>query len=370
MEKTILTVFGTRPEAIKLCPLIRELRARKEIRCRVCVTGQHRHMVEPILSLFEISPDSDLAIMREGQDLFDVTSAALTGLREVLLRERPDLVLVHGDTTTAFAAALACFYLKIPVAHVEAGLRTYDLSAPFPEEWNRRAIALLAAYHFAPTERAKENLLREGVSEKRVSVTGNTALDALRTTVCSEFEHPILDWAGKDRLILMTAHRREALGEPMRRMFRGIRRALGECSDVKLVYPVHPNPAVRAVAREELGDCSAVRLLEPLEVEAFHNILARCYLVLTDSGGIQEEAAALHKPILLMRNETERREGLETGGLRLVGTAEGTVYRGLCGLLTDPALYDAMRRAPCPYGDGYACRRIADEIEEFCERGR
>ncbi|MBQ9783282.1 MAG: UDP-N-acetylglucosamine 2-epimerase (non-hydrolyzing) [Clostridia bacterium] len=364
MRKKIVTVFGTRPEAIKMCPLIQELRER-DMDCRVCVTGQHRDMVEPILSLFGIQPDYDLAVMRQGQDLFDVTVAVLERLREVLLLERPHMVLVHGDTTSTFSAALACFYLGIPVGHVEAGLRTYDMSAPFPEEWNRRAVSLIAAHHFAPTERAGENLLREGLRADRITVTGNTGLDALRTTVRQGYAHPLLDWVGESRLLLLTAHRRENLGDPMRRMLRGIRRILSEFEDVKILYPVHLNPAVRAVAEEELGDCPRIRLIPPLEVTDFHNFLARCYLVLTDSGGIQEEAPALHKPVLVMRNLTERQEGLDAGVLRLIGTAEGSVYRGIYELLTNPALYHAMSQAPCPYGDGYASRRIADRLEEF-----
>lgn len=363
-KKKIVVIVGTRPEAIKLCPLIEELKTREAFDCRVWITGQHRELLLPVLSLFGIQPDEDLAIMRERQDLFDVTEAVLSGLKERFLRESPDLVLVHGDTTTAFAAALACFYLGIPVGHVEAGLRTYDLSAPFPEEWNRRAIDLIASWHFAPTERARMHLLREGVPNKGIMVTGNTGIDAMRRTVVKEYHHPLLDWLGESRLIVMTAHRRENIGDPMRRMFGGIRRIAEEFTDVKILYPVHPNPAVREMAEEVFDGCNRIRLTSPLPVRDFHNILARCYLVLTDSGGIQEEAPALHKPVLVMRKVTERQEGIEAGVLRLIGTGENSVYRGIRELLTNEALYHVMATASCPYGDGFACRRIADELEQ------
>ena len=359
-EKKILMVIGTRPEAIKMCPVARALAERRGVALRVCLTGQHPSMVRETLSLFGVTPHRDLAVMREGQDLFDLTEGVLMGLRDVLAEERPDLVLVHGDTMSAFAAALAAFYLRISIYHVEAGLRTYDLSAPFPEEWNRRAIGFLAAHHFAPTERARENLLREGVSADRITVTGNTGIDALATTVRREFSHPDLAWSEGRRLILLTAHRRESLGEPMRAALRGIRRILTEREDVRLLYPVHPNPAVGEVARQILGDCPRARLTPPLDVLDFHNILARCHLVLTDSGGIQEEAAALHKPLLVLRNTTERREGLDAGTMRLIGTGEGSVYRGVEELLSNDALYHAMANAKNPFGDGHAASRIAD----------
>lgn len=361
-QKRILTVFGTRPEAVKLCPLIRELQQEQDICCRVCVTGQHRELLAQPLSVFGVTPDHDLALMRPGQLLHTMTGEILEGVRAVLEGERPDLVLVHGDTTTAFAAALAAFYSHIPVGHVEAGLRTYDLAAPFPEEWNRRAIGLLAARHYAPTARARENLLREGIPSGRILVTGNTGLDALRYTVREDFSHAHLDWARGSRLLLVTAHRRENLGQPMRRMLRGIRRILSEFPDVKVLYPVHPNPAVRRVAEEELGDEERVRLAPPLDTVEFHNILARSFLVLTDSGGIQEEAPGLGKPVLVMRNTTERPEGLEAGVMRLVGTGEGSVYRGVRELLENDALYNVMSHAPNPYGDGYACRRIVEDL--------
>ncbi len=362
-NKKIFIVLGTRPEAIKMCPVIRELRDRDALDCRVCVTGQHRDLLAGVLSLFEIVPDYDLAIMRERQDLFDITVAALRSLKEVLLQERPDLVLVHGDTTTAFVAALACFYLHIPLAHVEAGLRTYDLTSPFPEEWNRRAVGLLADLHFAPTVKAQEYLRREGVASSKILVTGNTGIDALRTTVRREYTHPELTWALGSRLLLLTAHRRENIGMPMRQIFRAIRRITEEADDVKVLYPVHPNPAVRQIAEEELGGSERIHRIEPLDVVDFHNLLAACYLVLTDSGGVQEEAPALGKPVLVLRNTTERPEGLEAGVTRLIGTGEGSVYRGIRELLENRALYDVMSRSVNPYGDGYASRRIADYLE-------
>lgn len=364
-KKKILLVFGTRPEAIKMCPLAEELRGRETLQCQICVTGQHRELLHSVLSAFRIIPDYDLAMMREGQDLFDITQSALCGLKTILQKAHPDLVLVHGDTTTAFCAALACFYLNVPVGHIEAGLRTYDLSAPFPEEWNRRAVGLLARYHFSPTLKAKENLLREGVRDDSILVTGNTGLDALRTTVRKEYFHPELTWAKGSRLVLLTAHRRENIGAPMQNMFRAIRRIVQEFSDVKVLYPVHPNPEVRRIAEEELEVCERIHMVEPLDVIAFHNILASCDLALTDSGGIQEEALALSKPVLVMRNTTERPEGLEEGGMRLIGTGEGSVYRGIRELLVNHALYDVMSHAPNPYGDGFACRRIADHLEQI-----
>ena len=367
-KKKILMIFGTRPEAIKMCPLVRELKKRGTFECRVCITGQHRELLRSVLGLFEIVPDYDLSIMRAGQDLFDITVSVMDALKEVLRSEGPDLVLVHGDTTTAFCAALAAFYLKIPVGHVEAGLRTYDLSAPFPEEWNRRAIALLASLHFAPTPKAGEHLRREGIDPSRILITGNTGIDALSTTVRRDYTHPILDWVGSGRLLLMTAHRRENLGVPVRRIFRGIRRIAEEFEDVRVVYPVHPNPAVRQIAWEELGQCERVRMIEPMDVVDFHNILAACYLVLTDSGGVQEEAPALGKPVLVMRSSTERPEGLEAGVMRLIGTGEGSVFRGIRELLENRALYDVMAQGKNPYGDGNASRRIADCLEQRWER--
>ncbi len=366
-QRKILLVMGTRPEAIKMCPVARELQKYEELECRVCLTGQHRSMVRETLELFGVTPDHDLAIMKEGQDLFDITEKAMMGLRRVLTEEQPHMVLVHGDTTTAFAATLAAFYLHIPVAHVEAGLRTYNLFAPFPEEWNRRAISLLATLHFAPTKRARENLLAEGISEDRITVTGNTVIDALASTVRDAYTSSDLEWGVRGRLILLTLHRREILGEPMRTALRAIRKIAESFPDVRILCPMHPNPAVRRIIREELGHCERIRLREPLDVVDFHNLLARCYLVLTDSGGIQEEAAALNKPLLVLRHTTERPEGLEAGCMRLIGTGEGSVYRGAEELLANPALYHAMSLAPNPYGDGRASARIAKKIEDWME---
>ncbi len=361
--RKIMLIFGTRPEAIKMCPLVKELQTRTGFRVTVCVTGQHREMLDQILQVFDVRPDYDLAVMRAGQTLFDITSAVLTRLRPILEAARPDLVLVHGDTSTAFAAALACFYLQIPVGHVEAGLRTYDLSSPFPEEFNRQTVDLLSRWHFAPTETARQNLCREGRAEERIYVTGNTGIDALRTTVRPDYTHPDLDWASGSRLLLITAHRRENLGMPMRHMFGAIRRVLEKYSDVKAIFPVHRNPAVRETVRAILGGNDRIRLIEPLDAADFHNFLSRCYLVLTDSGGIQEEAPALGKPVLVLRDTTERPEGVAAGTLLLAGTSEEGIYRAACRMLEDEASYRQMARAVNPYGDGWACRRIADILE-------
>ena len=358
--KKILVVFGTRPEAVKMCPLVNELRGRRDMQTVVCVTGQHREMLGMVLDAFGVKPEYDLAVMKDAQTLFDITNAVLRGLEDVLRRESPDIVLVQGDTTTTFAAALAAFYLHIPVGHVEAGLRTYNMESPFPEEFNRQAVSLVSRFHFAPTERAKENLLREGKAPNTIFVTGNTAIDALKTTVRSEYTHPELTWAEGSRLILITAHRRENLGEPMEHMFRAIRRVMDEHPDTKAIYPIHMNPRVREIAGRFLGGDDRIHIIEPLDVLDFHNFLARCRLVLTDSGGIQEEAPSLGKPVLVMRDTTERPEGIEAGTLRLVGTEEETIYREFTRLLTDSAAYDAMAHAANPYGDGHACERIAD----------
>ena len=358
--KKILVVFGTRPEAVKMCPLVNELRGRRDMQTVVCVTGQHREMLGMVLDAFGVKPEYDLAVMKDAQTLFDITNAVLRGLEDVLRRESPDIVLVQGDTTTTFAAALAAFYLHIPVGHVEAGLRTYNMESPFPEEFNRQAVSLVSRFHFAPTERAKENLLREGKAPDTIFVTGNTAIDALKTTVRSEYTHPELTWAEGSRLILITAHRRENLGEPMEHMFRAIRRVMDEHPDTKAIYPIHMNPRVREIAGRFLGGDDRIHIIEPLDVLDFHNFLARCRLVLTDSGGIQEEAPSLGKPVLVMRDTTERPEGIEAGTLRLVGTEEETIYREFTRLLTDSVAYDAMAHAANPYGDGHACERIAD----------
>ncbi len=358
--KKIMLVFGTRPEAIKMCPLVNELKTRAELDTKVCVTGQHRQMLDQVLEAFHVTPDYDLSIMKDKQTLFDVTVNILERIKAVLETEKPDVVLVHGDTSTTFVTALACYYLQIPVGHVEAGLRTYNIYSPYPEEFNRQAVGIIAKYNFAPTELSKENLLREGKDPDSIFVTGNTAIDALKTTVRGDFTHPVLTWAQGSRLIVITAHRRENLGEPMHHMFRAIRRIMDSHPDVKAVYPIHMNPVVRKAAEEELGGCERIRIIEPLEVLEFHNLLARSYLILTDSGGIQEEAPSLGKPVLVMRDTTERPEGIKAGTLKLVGTDEATIYENFNRLLSDKEAYDAMAKASNPYGDGHACRRIAD----------
>ena len=365
-RKKIMLVFGTRPEAIKMCPLANELRSRpEEFEAVVAVTGQHREMLDQVLRAFGVVPDHDLAVMRPGQTLTDVNCAVLTGLGPVLDEERPDCVLVHGDTTTSFAAALAAFYRRIPVGHVEAGLRTRDLYSPWPEEFNRQVVDVVSHWHFAPTEASRQNLLKEGKSADRIWVTGNTGIDALRTTVREGYSHPELDWAADSRLVLVTAHRRENLGEPMRRMFRAIRHVMEEHPDTKAIYPVHMNPLVRNAAHEELDGFDRLRIVEPLEVLDFHNFMAASHLILTDSGGIQEEAPSLGKPVLVMRDTTERPEGVVAGTLKLVGTDEESIYREFSRLLDDPAAYAAMACASNPYGDGYACRRIADILADW-----
>ena len=343
-----------------MCPLVLELKKRSSIQTIVCVTAQHRQMLDQVLEIFGVTPDYDLNIMKDRQSLFDITINVLDGIKGVLEEAKPDIVLVHGDTSTSFVTALACFYLQIPVGHVEAGLRTYDLYSPYPEEFNREAVGIISQYNFAPTNLARDNLLREGKNSKTIYVTGNTVIDALKTTVRDDFNHPEIEWAGNSRLILITAHRRENLGEPMRHMFRAIRRVLEEHSDVKALYPIHMNPAVRIVADEELAACDRIHIIEPLDVLECHNIMARSYLILTDSGGIQEEAPSLGKPVLVMRDTTERPEGLEAGTLKLVGTSEEVIYQEFTRLLDDEAEYNAMAHAMNPYGDGFACKRIAD----------
>lgn len=362
--KKIMLVFGTRPEAIKMCPLVNELKERKGIETVVCVTGQHRQMLDQVLDAFGVVPDYDLSIMKDKQTLFDITTNILNGIRSVLAEVRPDVVLVHGDTSTTFVTALACFYLQIPIGHVEAGLRTYDIYSPYPEEFNRQAVSIISRYNFAPTELSKENLLREGRAAEQIFVTGNTAIDALKTTVRHDYTHPELDWAKDSRLIMITAHRRENLGEPMKNMFRAIRRVMDEHSDIKAIYPIHMNPLVRDAAAEILGDCDRVHIIEPLEVLDFHNFLARSYMILTDSGGIQEEAPSLGKPVLVMRDTTERPEGIKAGTLKLVGTDEQIIYENFKLLIENEEAYGAMSRASNPYGDGFACKRIADILEK------
>ena len=361
--KKIMLVFGTRPEAIKMCPLVNELKKRINIETIVCVTGQHRQMLDQVLEAFSVVLDYDLSIMKDKQTLFDVTVNILERIKTVLEEVKPDVVLVHGDTSTTFVTALACFYLQIPVGHVEAGLRTYNIYSPYPEEFNRQAVSIISQYNFAPTELSKQNLLKEGKNPKSIYVTGNTAIDALKTTVRADYTHPELDWANDSRLIMITAHRRENLGEPMRHMFKAIRRVMDEHPDVKAIYPIHMNPVVREIANEYLGDDDRIHIIEPLDVLAFHNFLSRSYLILTDSGGIQEEAPSLGKPVLVMRDTTERPEGIAAGTLKLVGTEEETIYREFSRLLSDKAEYDAMSKASNPYGDGHACERIADILD-------
>ena len=361
--KKIMLVFGTRPEAIKMCPLVKELKTRDNLKTIVCVTGQHRQMLDQVLQAFDVVPDYDLSIMKDKQTLFDITTNILNRIKAVLEEVRPDVVLVHGDTSTTFVTALACFYLQIPVGHVEAGLRTYNIYSPYPEEFNRQAVGIISAYNFAPTELSRENLLREGKKAETIYVTGNTAIDALKTTVREDYTHPQLEWAKDSRLIMITAHRRENLGEPMKNMFRAIRRCLDEHPDVKAIYPIHMNPVVRQTAEEILGGEDRIRIIEPLEVLDFHNFLARSYMILTDSGGIQEEAPSLGKPVLVMRDTTERPEGIAAGTLKLVGTDEEVIYRNFKLLLEEREEYMKMSNASNPYGDGFACKRIADILQ-------
>lgn len=361
--KKVMLVFGTRPEAIKMCPLVNELKTRENIITKVCVTGQHRQMLDQVLEIFDVEPDYDLSIMKDKQTLFDITTNILMKIREVLEAEKPDVVLVHGDTSTTFVTALACFYLQIPVGHVEAGLRTYNIYSPYPEEFNRQAVGIVAKYNFSPTELSKENLIREGKNSESIYVTGNTAIDALKTTVREDYVHSELEWAKGSRLIMLTAHRRENLGKPMHNMFRAIRRIVDETPDVKVIYPIHMNPVVRKAADEELGNDDRIHIIEPLDVLDFHNFLSRSYLILTDSGGIQEEAPSLGKPVLVMRDTTERPEGIKAGTLKLVGTDEEIIYKEFKKLLTDNNEYEKMSKASNPYGDGFACKRIADILE-------
>lgn len=362
--KKVMLVFGTRPEAIKMCPLLNELKTRKQLETVVCVTGQHRQMLDQVLEAFQVEPDYDLSIMKDRQTLFDVTTNILNKIKEVLEKEKPNVVLVHGDTSTTFVTALACFYLQIPVGHVEAGLRTYNIYSPYPEEFNRQAVSIISQFNFAPTELSKNNLLKEGKKEETIFVTGNTAIDALKTTVREDYTHPDLEWVSDSRLIMITAHRRENLGEPMKHMFRAIRRVMDEHPDVKAIYPIHMNPVVREIADSILGDDERIRIIEPLEVLDFHNFLNRSYMILTDSGGIQEEAPSLGKPVLVMRDTTERPEGIAAGTLKLVGTEEETIYQNFKSLLENKDEYEKMSKASNPYGDGFACKRIADILEE------
>ncbi|MCB6992796.1 UDP-N-acetylglucosamine 2-epimerase (non-hydrolyzing) [bacterium 210820-DFI.6.37] len=363
MPKKIMTVFGTRPEAIKICPLVNEMKKREGLEVVVCVTAQHRQMLDQVLVTFGVVPDYDLNIMKELQTLFDITTNILNGIKEVLEKEKPDVVLVHGDTSTTFVTALACFYLQIPVGHVEAGLRTYNIYSPYPEEFNRQAVGIVSQYNFAPTQLAADHLIKEGKNQDSIYITGNTVIDAMQHTVKEDYTHPELEWAGDSKLIFITAHRRENLGEPMHHMFRAIRRILDEHSECKAVYPIHMNPVVRQAAKEELGDCDQIHIIEPIEVFDCHNFEARCYLCLTDSGGIQEECPSYGCPVLVMRDTTERPEGVEAGTLRLVGTDEENIYRNFKELLEDDEAYAKMSYACNPYGDGHACKRIADVLE-------
>jgi UDP-N-acetylglucosamine 2-epimerase (non-hydrolysing) len=361
--KKVMVVFGTRPEAIKMCPLVKEMKTRKKLNTIVCVSGQHREMLDQVLTAFDVIPDYDLSVMKAKQTLFDVTTNILEKMKSVLEEAKPDVVLVHGDTSTTFATALACFYLQIPVGHVEAGLRTYNIYSPYPEEFNRQAVGIVASYNFTPTEMSKENLLKEGKDPATIYVTGNNAIDALRTTVKNDYHHELLEWASDSRLILITAHRRENLGGPMRNMFSAIKRIIYETPDIKAIYPIHMNPIVREAAQEIFGDTDRIRIIEPLEVLDFHNFLSRSHLILTDSGGIQEEAPSLGKPVLVMRDTTERPEGIVAGTLKLVGTDEEVIYKMFKHLLEDQDEYEKMSKASNPYGDGFASKRIADILE-------
>ena len=362
--KKVMLVFGTRPEAIKMCPLVKELKIRKNIEVKVCVTGQHREMLQQVLECFDVVPDYNLEIMKDKQTLFDITTNIISKIKPVLEKEMPDIVLVHGDTTTTFVTSLCAFYMQIPVGHVEAGLRTYNIYSPYPEEFNRQATGIIAKYHFAPTEKAKQNLLNEGKNESQIYVTGNTAIDALKTTVKANYNNPILDWVGENRLIILTAHRRENLGKPLEQMFTAIKRILDEYDDIKVIYPIHKNPLVRETANKIFKDSDKIQLIEPLEVLDFHNFLNKSYLILTDSGGIQEEAPSLGKPVLVMRDTTERPEGIKAGTLKLVGTEEENIYKNIKLLLDNEEEYEKMSKASNPYGDGFASKRIADIIEK------
>lgn len=361
--KKVMVVFGTRPEAIKMCPLVKELKKSSEIKTKVCVTGQHKEMLEQVLSVFDVVPDYNLEIMKDNQTLNTITSAILLNIKKVFEKEKPDIVLVHGDTTTTFATAVAAFYQGIKVGHVEAGLRTYNLQSPFPEEFNRQAVSLIADFNFAPTSASRDNLIKEGKNAESIFVTGNTAIDALKTTVTEDFSHELFEWVGNDKLIMITAHRRENLGQPMEHMFKAIKRVLDEHDDVKAIYPIHKNPRVREVADRIFTKDDNIKIIEPLEVLDFHNFLNKSYLILTDSGGIQEEAPSLGKPVLVMRDTTERPEGVAAGTLKLVGTDEENIYQEFTKLLIDQTVYDEMSHASNPYGDGTACLKIIEILE-------
>ncbi len=364
----VMTIFGTRPEAIKMAPLVLELEKHEDIESIVTVTAQHREMLDQVLETFQVTPDFDLNIMKSRQTLVDVATRGLEGLDRIMKEAKPDIVLVHGDTATTFIGSLAAFYNKVAVGHVEAGLRTWDKYSPYPEEMNRQLTGVIADLHFSPTEKSAQNLINEGKDESRIYITGNTAIDALQTTVDSSYTHPMLEKIGDDKMILLTAHRRENLGEPMRHMFRAIRRLLEKYDDIQIVYPMHMNPAVREVADEILGNHDRVHLIEPLEVVDFHNFAARSHIILTDSGGIQEEAPSLGKPVIVLRDTTERPEGIEAGTLKLAGTEEETIFNLTDELLSDPKAYEAMAKASNPYGDGHASERIVQALREFLQR--
>lgn len=362
----VMSIFGTRPEAIKMASLVKELEKREEVKSIVCVTAQHREMLDQVLNTFDIKPDYDLNIMKQGQTLADVTTRALIGLEKVIKEVKPDIVLVHGDATTTFAGALAAFYNQVAIGHVEAGLRTDDKYSPYPEEMNRQCVDRMTDLYFAPTEISKNNLLKENISEEKIYVTGNTAIDAMSTTVDEDYVHPDLEWIKPDeRMILLTAHRRENLGEPMRHIFKAVKRIVDEFSDIKVIYPIHMNPKVREVASEVFDGCDRIRLIEPLEVFDFHNFLNKSYIILTDSGGIQEEAPSLGKPVLVLRDTTERPEGIKAGTLKLVGTDEEVIYEETKKLLTNIDEYEKMSKASNPYGDGHASERIVDAIVKY-----
>ena len=363
----VMTVFGTRPEAIKMCPVVMELKKHKEIETKVCLTGQHREMLNQVMDAFDIKEDYNLMIMKDQQTLSMITSEVITGIEKIIDQEKPNVVLVHGDTTTSFAAGLASYYHNIPVGHVEAGLRTYNLQAPFPEEFNRQAVDIFSKFYFVPTEFAKENLIKEGKAEKDIYVTGNTVIDALKTTIRNDYENEYLKWAENSRLILVTAHRRENIGKPMEEMFRAIRQLVDDYSDIKIIYPIHKNPIVRKIAEQYLSDHERIKLIEPLDVFDFHNFLKRSYLILTDSGGIQEEAPALGKPVLVMRETTERPEGVAAGTLKLVGTEFESIYKETVRLLNDMECYNEMSMATNPYGDGHASERIVEVIKTYAQ---
>ncbi len=358
----VITIFGTRPEAIKMAPLVKELGNREEIKSIVCVTAQHREMLDQVLEVFDIKPDYDLNIMKQGQTLSEITSRVLMGLEEIIQKEKPNIILVHGDTTTTFAGALAAFYNNVDIGHVEAGLRTWNKYSPFPEEMNRQMVDRMSDMYFAPTEVSKNNLIKENIDIDKIYVTGNTAIDAMKTTVNDNYYNEIFDWVGNDKLILLTAHRRENLGEPMRNIFRAVKRIIEKHNDIKVIYPIHLNPKVREVANEVFDGVDRIRLIEPLEVFDFHNFINKSYIILTDSGGIQEEAPSLGKPVLVLRNTTERPEGVEAGTLKLVGTDEDTIYNETDKLLNSIEEYDKMSKASNPYGDGSASRYIVDAI--------